>query len=138
MYVAVNFVLKLLSCVVVFLLIGHVNIWLVQGERSRENIFWNQSQIVFGLFYHIYLNRAEWWELRPFSVQSKLREFLVFSMDCVTCFPSLFFPFPDSFRCVLAVFYPYAYIYGTKTPVNINQYIYIKLIIAQKSSVLWR
>ena len=38
-YVAVNFVLKLLSCAIVFLLISHENMRLVQGERSRENIF---------------------------------------------------------------------------------------------------
>ena len=38
-FVPANFLLKLFSCAVVFMLICHENMRLVQGERSRENLF---------------------------------------------------------------------------------------------------
>ena len=88
-------------CAVIFMLLYHENIWLVQVERSRENILWKQPQKVLGFFYHICVNFAERSILRPHSVCSKLRGFLVISMDCVTRFSSLFSTFPERLRCVL-------------------------------------
>ena len=104
-FVAANSLLKRFNCAVVFMLVGHENMWGVRGERCSENIFWNQSQTVWGVSYHIYLNRAEWGKLRPYFVRSKLRGIKAFSVDCISCFSSLFSTFPGCLRCVLVVFY---------------------------------
>ena len=53
MFIEMNFLLKLFSCAVIFMHIYHENKRLVEGKRSRENIFWKQLQKVFGIYYTI-------------------------------------------------------------------------------------
>ena len=47
------------------MLICHINMRLVEGERSRENIFWKQPQIVFCTSYHKCVNLPDANILRP-------------------------------------------------------------------------
>ena len=93
-----KFPLNLFSCTVVFMLICHENIQLVEGERGRENIFWKQSQTAFCVFYHIHLNRAKWTILRSLPVSSKLSVFLTISSVRVYHFFSGFSCYPEAIR----------------------------------------
>ena len=68
---------------------------LVERERIGENIFWKQSLKEERLLYHICMKLADAKIFRPSPVGSKLREFLAFSYDCVSCFPSFFSSLPD-------------------------------------------
>ena len=124
MFVAMNFFLKLFSCAVIFMPIDHENKPLVEGERSRENIFWKQPQKVFGIYCHICVKLADANILRPPSACSKLRRFLAISMDCVSWFSSLFPTFPDRLRCVLVCLSMFTHKYCWKTSRHQLSYVY--------------
>ena len=83
--------LKLFTCLVVFMLSCYGKMRLVERVCIGENLFWKQFQTAFDVLYHICLKDADRNKLRPPSVCSKLKEFSAFSMDCVSCFSSLFF-----------------------------------------------
>ena len=93
--------MKLFSCAIIFILICHDNMRLVEGERSRENIFWNLTQTVFGLLFHIYLKLADTRIMRSISISSKLRLIFKVSLDCVNHFSPGFSWFPDAIKDVV-------------------------------------
>ena len=86
------------------MLICHENMRLVEGERGRENIFWNQFQTAFGVLYHIYLNRAKWRILSSLPVSMKLRVMLTISLVRVNHFSCGFSCYPGAIWCNLSFF----------------------------------
>ena len=73
--VSANYLLKLFSCAVVFMLICYGKMKLVERGRMGENIFWKQFKTAFDVVYHMCLNRADGNMLRSPFVSSKLRVF---------------------------------------------------------------